>query len=79
MRYSVYVQEADLPEAFLQSSEFLERVKKDKSTLDRWLAEMGITFKNQTKVIFRIYADGKPLFYRNLVGVGSRTWVKVLG
>jgi hypothetical protein len=77
MRYAVHVQEGDAPPVFLQSSEFLERLKKDKASLDRWMTEMSFTPVNFTKVKFTIFADGEPIFTKNLIGLGSRSWLKV--
>lgn len=77
MKYSVYVQQNGQSEQFLQSSDYLERVKKDKATVDRWLYEMGITITSHKSAVFNIYADGELIFKRPLLGEGSRSWIKV--
>jgi hypothetical protein len=77
MRYAIYVQEGDAPPVFLQSSEFLERIKREKASLDRWMSEMSFTPKVYSKVKFTIFADGEPIFTKNLIGLGSRSWLKV--
>lgn len=76
MRYAVHVQEGENPPVFLQSSDFLERIKKDKATLDRWMFEMGFVPKKYAAVKFTIFDKGEPIFTKNLVGLGSRAWVK---
>lgn len=77
MRYSIFIKDADQPEAFLQSSEYLERVKVNKSTVDRWLNEMSIFPKDRTKAELIIYSDASAIFSKNLGGIGSNTWKKL--
>ncbi len=78
MKYAIYVkQAANQPEEFLQSSDDLSRVKKDKQTVERWLFEMGVTITYYETTKFTIYEDGVAVFRRNLVGDGSKTWVKI--
>jgi len=76
-KFSIYVQEGEQAEVFLQSSSDVYNLKKDKSTIDRWLYEMGVELVDHASVKFTIYqADGSPLFVRSLVGSGSKSWVK---
>ena len=61
---------------FLQSSDLLERVKKDKATINRWMFEMNFVPEQHKAVKFTIFDNGKPIFAKNLIGLGSRTWLK---
>jgi hypothetical protein len=77
MRYSIFIKDADQPEAFLQSSEYLERIKTNKSTINRWMTEMSIYPKDHTKAQLIIYEDANPIFTKPLGGIGANTWKKL--
>lgn len=77
MRYAVYFKQGDSPEEFLQSSDVIENVKKDKATLTRWLYEMGVTVTNPAASTFTVYEKGVPVLKRSFLGSGSRSWVKI--
>lgn len=76
MKFAVYIKQGNLPEEFLQSSDSLAYVKKDKATLDRWISEMGVKLVNHSQTVFTIYENGNPIFVKNYLGEGSRTWAK---
>ena len=74
MRYSVFVQQKDQEEIFLQSSADLTSVKKPKTDLNRWLSEMSVTVPDPANAKFVITGDGKPLYERYFLGVASKSW-----
>lgn len=77
MKYSVYIQQGKLPEEFLQSSNDLDMVKRDKSSLERWISEMSVIMVDHANTVFTIYENGAPLFKKRYLGEGSRVWTKV--
>lgn len=79
MKYSVYLKQGSgtlQTESFLQSSDRLEAVKRDRGQLDRWMAEMGVSVKFHNTAVYTIYEDGRPIYNRTHIGSGSKSWAK---
>jgi hypothetical protein len=80
MKFSVYLsqgQGSKRTEHFLQSSDRLEAVKRDKGSLDRWISEMGIALIHHKSAVYTIFENGQPVYTRHQLGAGSKSWVKV--
>jgi hypothetical protein len=78
MKYSVYIKQGNLPEEFLQSSDDLAKVKKDKASIERWLAEMSVAVIDHSGTVFTIYENGAPILTKRYLGEGSRVWAKAV-
>ena len=79
MKFAVYLIQGvgtTKTEHFLQSSDRLEAVKRDKGSMDRWMAEMGIAITFHSSARFVIYENGRPSLVKEVMGAGSRGWQK---